>query len=168
MRFADPFADRYDDALPADHRAQAQADRDRDLHPDGNEVRDLVEQLAIVADLFVGGGVGDHVLRLQLRQRRAHQVRLAAQLLARVTRQRGQRRHVGGRLLERHVSSRSAQPRSVRGGLPPALRWAESLASGSAFESGGMPPVLATTARAPRNAVGTFLSMITCVVCSPT
>ncbi len=45
MRLADLLADRAHDALPADHRAQPQRDRHRDLHPQRDELRGVVDLL---------------------------------------------------------------------------------------------------------------------------
>ena len=44
MRLADLLADGDDDALPADHGAEAERDRDRDLHPGRDELGRAVER----------------------------------------------------------------------------------------------------------------------------
>ena len=49
MVLADPLTHRDHDSLPADHRSQAERDRDRDLHPAGNELRRLVDVLSVVS-----------------------------------------------------------------------------------------------------------------------
>ena len=45
VRLADLLADRHHDALPADHRAQAERDGDRDLDPQRNELGRVVDLL---------------------------------------------------------------------------------------------------------------------------
>jgi hypothetical protein len=49
MRFADPLADRDDDAFPADHRAQPQCDGHCDLDPSRNEFRGAIELFLVRA-----------------------------------------------------------------------------------------------------------------------
>ncbi|PAV68272.1 hypothetical protein WR25_10641 [Diploscapter pachys] len=54
---ADPFADGDNDPPPADHRAEAQRDRDGDLHPERDVARALFQPAAIGLDpVDLGGG----------------------------------------------------------------------------------------------------------------
>src|SRR5258708_29359256 len=48
--FADLFADRDYDPLPADHGAETERESDRDLDPSGNEPRRSVEPTLVVGD----------------------------------------------------------------------------------------------------------------------
>ena len=56
---ADLFADRHHDALPANHGAQPERDRHRDLHPQRNKARRVVDLL--LEQLQLAGGVGVEV-----------------------------------------------------------------------------------------------------------
>src|SRR5262249_31353794 len=56
VNLADFFPDRDDDALPSDHGAQSERDRDRDLDPQGNELGRVVERC------LVGGQLCDLLL----------------------------------------------------------------------------------------------------------
>jgi hypothetical protein len=47
MRLANLFADRDDDALPPDHRAEPEGNSDRDLDPSGDELRRGIERLLV-------------------------------------------------------------------------------------------------------------------------
>src|SRR5215470_1506700 len=47
VNLADFLADRDDDALPSDHRAESKRDRDRDLDPQGNELGCVVERCLV-------------------------------------------------------------------------------------------------------------------------
>ena len=60
MRLADALADRHDDALPADHGAETQGDRDRDLHPGRDELGRVIELPFVLRErLLVGGRYRD-------------------------------------------------------------------------------------------------------------
>src|ERR1700754_2480270 len=50
MRLADFLADSHDDALPADHSAEAESDRDRNLHPGRDKFRRTVERALIAVE----------------------------------------------------------------------------------------------------------------------
>jgi len=47
MRLADFLADRNDDALPTDHRAESHCNGDRDLDPSRDEFRGIVQRLLV-------------------------------------------------------------------------------------------------------------------------
>ena len=63
MGLADLLADGDDDALPADHGAEAEGERDGDLDPGGDEAGGGVEEL-----LVVGDGLGVRVGELRARR----------------------------------------------------------------------------------------------------
>ena len=50
VRLPDPFADGYDDPLPADHRTKTKGDRNGDPHPYRNELRLAVERFLVVVE----------------------------------------------------------------------------------------------------------------------
>ena len=51
MRLADLFANGDDDAFPADHRAEAERESDRDLHPRRDEARRALSEQFLVVSL---------------------------------------------------------------------------------------------------------------------
>ena len=57
VRLADLFADRNDDPLPADHRAQAQREGDGHLDPRGNVLDDLAQVVDCGLGLIRGRGI---------------------------------------------------------------------------------------------------------------
>jgi len=67
--FADLFTDGNDDALPADHRAEAQCQSDRDFDPPWNELRCLVELAFVVGKRGSLIGVEFRIVVLQLQVR---------------------------------------------------------------------------------------------------
>ena len=89
---ADLLADGDDDALPADHGAEPERDRDRDLHPDRNELGRVVERALVGVERgdLAGIELGFLVLR-QEAKRFGHQIHVVAGVADGFRRNLGQR-----------------------------------------------------------------------------
>ena len=81
MRLSNFLADGDHDPLPADHRSDAQTQRDHELHPDGNELGHSVELLFVVAQLFGVAGGGERLVGFrQFADRFSNQVTFGTQV----------------------------------------------------------------------------------------
>lgn len=74
--FADLLADRDDDALPSDHRAESQ--RHRDLDPGRNVLRRLIQEPLVVADDLLVAGLDLGAKLRKQPESLTHQVHLVA------------------------------------------------------------------------------------------
>ena len=92
MSLTDLLTHRHDDPLPADHRAEAERDGDRDLHPGRNELGGGIQR-ALVAIERRNTGIGQPAVAALHEQakRLRHQVHVVTRVADGLRREFGQR-----------------------------------------------------------------------------
>src|ERR1700722_18078503 len=79
MGFADLLTHGYDDALPADHRAQAERESDRAFYPERDVFGNAVQIPGVILEWRLLGGIRDQVALVEFANRRRSEIKVGAQ-----------------------------------------------------------------------------------------